>query len=80
MSYKDIQGVILLLKVGLFVDKSGLSTTVRRLTSAVDDRTSSKAVGYLGVIFLGVLSISIVLSDIPLIFSHLKKCFENVFT
>ncbi|CAG2229244.1 unnamed protein product [Mytilus edulis] len=46
------------------VDKSALSSTRRRLTSAVDRRTSASMIGYGGVIILTLILTTILVFDI----------------
>ena len=48
----------------LTVDKTNLSTTVRKLTSAKDGRPSAQAVGAVGVVLLVIPAAGIVLPDI----------------
>ena len=80
MSVKEVQEAVLKLKEELVVDKSALLSTVRKLTSAKDDRPSSQAVGSLGIVLLSVLGLGMILADAPLIVRHLKKCLENIRT
>ena len=57
----------------LKVDKTSLSSTRRKKTSATDDRPSSASMGAVAVAFMGAVFGAIVLMDL----SSLAKCFAR---
>ena len=60
----------------LLIDKKHLSSTVRKLTSAHDDRPSSTTVGSVGVIIISLVVLSIVMADISKLFIFIKACLK----
>ena len=52
------------MKANLSLDVSALSRTIRKHTSASDDRVSSKGLGIVGVIIVLIVITFIILSDI----------------
>lgn len=61
---KELNAAVLHLKEELFVDKSQLSSTKRKLTSAGDERASSHAIGCIGIIILTFVGAIIILADL----------------
>ncbi|VDI02460.1 Hypothetical predicted protein [Mytilus galloprovincialis] len=57
----------------LTLDKKQLSSFTRRLTSAKDSRSSSRAMGAVGGIVLAILVISVTAGDMYTLISYLKK-------
>ena len=57
----------------MYIDKTQLSVSTRKRTSASDPRPSSAAIGVIGGLILGLVMLSIVLSDMPRIIRSLKK-------
>ncbi|XP_022290329.2 uncharacterized protein LOC111101966 [Crassostrea virginica] len=60
----------------LMVDTETLSSTYRKLSSAPDNRSSSKAIGAIGASVLGVFVALIVLPDLCVVISYLIKKFS----
>ena len=62
-----IQEKLVKIQNAMFIDKSQLSSAIRKRTSASDPRPSSKYIGLCGGIVIGIILLLIVLADIPLI-------------
>ncbi|XP_069142082.1 uncharacterized protein [Argopecten irradians] len=62
---KELQAKLDNLKQETMVDQEGLSSTLRKRTSASDPRPSSAYVGYLGVTLLSLIFGGILLLDLP---------------
>ena len=60
----------------LMVDTETLSSTYRKLSSAPDNRSSSKTIGAIGASVLGVFVALIVLPDLCVVISYLIKKFS----
>ena len=65
---ESIQEELVKIQNALFIDKSQLSSAIRKRTSAYDPRPSSKYMGLCGGFVIGFIPLLIVLADIPLIF------------
>lgn len=75
---KDLQIEIKKIKQELAVDTTKLSSTVRRLRSADDKRTSSRAIGSVAVAIVVTVPFLIFLFDLPVIIAHVTKSKRNV--
>ncbi|KAL4218268.1 hypothetical protein ACF0H5_023004 [Mactra antiquata] len=69
---EEIQVVVEQIQQKLKVSKEELSSSIRKKTSAPDDRTSAQAVGYVGLVFLVVSLCSIVLLDVGTLVREMK--------
>lgn len=61
----------------LKVDKTKLSSTIRKLASAEDHRPSSKHIGYIGIIFLVSVIALVVISDVISFKQYVFKKWTN---
>ena len=66
------------LKQELAVDKSELSSTIRKKTSAPDERPSSKGLGVLGIVMLTGIGCMLVAADARVLVRDFKNCFRNL--
>ncbi|XP_052802710.1 uncharacterized protein LOC128232939 [Mya arenaria] len=76
---KALENVTKQIEKELSVNRSELSSTIRKLTSAEDNRTSAVAVGYtLGVAMLTCIFGAIILADLPRIYEGFKTLRHNL--
>ncbi|OWF39242.1 hypothetical protein KP79_PYT20297 [Mizuhopecten yessoensis] len=73
-----LQAEVVKLKQSLAVNKSALSSTIRRKNSAPDMRISSKIMGYVGGAIMAVIFGGLVIIDLPTIAKALKLMKRNV--
>ena len=57
----------------LRVNKTNLSATIRRLTSAKDDRPVARQIGSIGIVFLVFIIGAIIASDLTSIKHHINN-------
>ena len=63
----------------LTIDRTILSSTIRKRESASDDRMSAKGIGIVGVIILCTVMGLIALMDVPVIVTSLLMAWRSVF-
>nr|XP_034338772.1 cell wall integrity and stress response component 2-like isoform X2 [Crassostrea gigas]XP_034338774.1 cell wall integrity and stress response component 2-like isoform X2 [Crassostrea gigas] len=78
-STEELNAKIAELKKEIEVEKSTLSSNIRKKTSADDPRPSAKTFGFIGVIIISVVLGGIVALDIPRLVIGLKGLKTNVF-
>ena len=66
------------IKKNLTVNKANLSATIRRLSSAPDERQSSKSVGLIGIALISFVCASFILIDITSIRRHIAVIREMI--
>jgi len=66
------------IKKNLTVNKANLSATIRKLSSAPDERQSSKSVGFIGIALISFVCASFILIDITSIRRHLAVIREMI--
>jgi len=66
------------IKKNLTVDKTNLSATIRKLSSAPDGRQSSKSVGFVGIALISFVCASFILIDITSIRRHMAVIREMI--
>ncbi|KAL8575089.1 hypothetical protein ACOMHN_044176 [Nucella lapillus] len=64
MTREGLQEMVMVIRAYLTVNKSLLSSTLRKKTSAQDNRLSAQATGYAGLLILLILLFSIVILDL----------------
>lgn len=73
----ELEEIVKNIQRELIVNKSELSKTIRKKTSAPDDRPTAAASGYISGILLFSVIFFIVFSDLPLLIKPAKKCFKK---
>ncbi|CAC5357224.1 unnamed protein product [Mytilus coruscus] len=75
--YKELEHVIRQIQDELKVNKTKLSLTIRKLTSAKDDRKTSKTIGFCGAVFISVVVGLVVFIDIVMLKQHIEKIWKK---
>ncbi|XP_071128148.1 uncharacterized protein [Mytilus edulis] len=75
--FKELEPVIRQIQDELKVNKSKLSSTIRKLTSAKDDRKSSQTIGFFGAVFISVVFGMVVLIDIVMLKQHIENIWKK---
>ncbi|VDI56554.1 Hypothetical predicted protein [Mytilus galloprovincialis] len=70
---KELQPVIRQIQDQLKVNKTELSSTIRKLTSAKDERKSSHMIGYVGALFISVIFGTIFFMDLVMFRQHIDN-------
>ena len=78
MTPQQVQVALTELRKTLLLNTSTLSSYKRKMTSARDERTSSRAMGILGITVLVSLAVLILAIDAPLLLVHFKMLLRNV--
>ncbi|CAG2235690.1 unnamed protein product [Mytilus edulis] len=76
--FKELELVIRQIQDELKVNKTKLSSAIRKLTSAKDDRKSSQSIGYFGAVFISVVFGMVVLIDIVMLKQHIENIWKKV--
>ena len=66
------------LRNALLINMTELSSYKRKLTSAADERTSSRAMGFISIILLATLLVFLILGDATILVRHLNMFLKNV--
>ncbi|XP_069128910.1 secretory phospholipase A2 receptor-like [Argopecten irradians] len=74
MTLEELQLAVAKLKSELSVNKSSLSSFIRRKTSAGDQRESASIVGYVGSAIICVILGLVIVADLPTVWETLRKC------
>ena len=75
MTSQQLQEAVKKLREKMNIDKSKLSSTKRRLMSAVDDRVTARAIGGVGSFVLISVAMVIILADA----SRIRKSYTQMF-
>ncbi|XP_045181541.2 uncharacterized protein LOC123540515 [Mercenaria mercenaria] len=75
---EELQIIVLEIQEKLKVSKAELSSTIRKKTSAKDDRPSATAVGYVGLASIIVFISAMALLDITTLFRDMKILMSNL--
>lgn len=67
------------LRAELTIPKKDLSSTIRKKTSATDNRVSSTGIGMVGVVMMCVVFGGIIILDLGMMASHLGILYDNLF-
>ena len=71
---EELKPKIQKLKEELYINKTSLSSNIRRKKSAPDNRKSSKNIGYLGVFLVAVVISLVVIIDIVSLKKYILQC------
>lgn len=71
---RELEPVIRKIQNELKVNKTNLSSTIRKLTSAKDERKSSHAIGFFGALFISVIFGTVFFMDIVM----LRQQIDNI--
>ncbi|XP_052076832.1 uncharacterized protein LOC127714840 isoform X3 [Mytilus californianus] len=70
---KELEPVIRQIQDQLKVNKTELSSTIRKLTTAKDERKSSHTIGFVGAVFISVIFGSVLFIDLVMLRQHIHK-------
>ena len=70
---KELEPVIRQIQDQLKVNKTKLSSTIRKLTSAKDERKSSHAIGFVGALFISVIFGTVFFMDLVMFRQHIDN-------
>ncbi|XP_069108776.1 transcription initiation factor TFIID subunit 12-like [Argopecten irradians] len=73
LTTSQLQTIVTELQSQLSVNKSTLSSTIRKKTSATDNRPSSRVIGMAGAVFLALPFVLLITCDIIRLFSHRRQ-------
>ncbi|XP_052076829.1 uncharacterized protein LOC127714838 isoform X1 [Mytilus californianus] len=70
---KELEPVIRQIQEQLKVNKTELSSTIRKLTSAKDERKSSHTIGFVGAVFISVIFGTVLFIDLVMFRQHINN-------
>ncbi|XP_052076828.1 uncharacterized protein LOC127714837 [Mytilus californianus] len=70
---KELEPVIRQIQDELKVNKTKISSTIRKLTSAKDERRSSHTIGFIGALFISVIFGTVFFMDLVMFRQHIDK-------
>ena len=74
----DLEPILTQITDNLRVNRTKLSSYIRRKTSASDNRKSSKHIGYGGAVVLGIVLTLIILDDVATIMKCTRRKNSNI--
>ncbi|KAK6177913.1 hypothetical protein SNE40_012781 [Patella caerulea] len=75
---QDLSRLVFALVNGLAIDKKTVSQTIRKKTSAKDDRPSAQGIGYVGVLVIISTFVTILLLDVQTLWTDFKRARLNI--